>query len=103
VPQLVNFTEDHIDSIGASGSMAYCQVSGQSDLDKLDLSVRFNTRTYVWGKCLKGVTMEREDKVFTTPQVFKGLQKYNFSTVSLQEDFALGVGHAVSLRFELFE
>jgi hypothetical protein len=70
-------------------------------LDKLDLSTKFNTRTYLWGKCLKGVSMERDEKVYTTPKVFEKIHKYDFSTINIQQDFALGVGHGVSLKFEL--
>ena len=57
-PQLVSFTHDHIDSIGAAGSLSFCIVSGTSDLKDLNLTSSFNTRTYLWGKVPKGVRMD---------------------------------------------
>jgi len=71
VPQRLQFTDDHIDSIYSAGSIAYCTVSGSSDLERLGLDSGFNTRTYIWGKCAKGLTMERVEKVLTQPTVFK--------------------------------
>ena len=96
-PQLINFTQDHIDSIGAAGALAYCSVSGTSDLKSLDLSDVFSTRTYLWGKVTKGLAMDTHDHAFNVPSVFKQIQSYQFSNQFIQHDFAIGIGHSVQL------
>lgn len=80
-PQLVKFTDDHIEEIQASGSMAYARVSGQNDLTKQGLSeyhqkLGLQNRIYVWGSIQKGVQMNRQALVHQVPHYFSDLQPY---------------------------
>ena len=61
IPQRVNFTGDLIEDINASGSVAYCKVSGINDLAEMDIPQAkkeagsvYSYRTYMWGKIPKG-------------------------------------------------
>jgi len=58
-PQRVQFTDDNINEIHASGSLAYCKVSGTIDLEKQELSPMFTNRTYVWGIIPKGLSLSK--------------------------------------------
>lgn len=45
--------------------------------------------------------MERGARTILTPTVFKKIQSYSFSQTTILQDFAIGVGHAVNLKFIL--
>jgi hypothetical protein len=45
--------------------------------------------------------MKMHSTVHAVPQVFEELQTYNFSQLELQNDYAIGLSHAVKLTFGL--
>lgn len=98
-PRQIKFTQDNIVSIKAVGSIAYCNVSGTTDLTGLHLSNNYSSRTYIWGKVPKGMMLKNQGQVLAVPTVFKNLNTYNFSNTFIQNDFAFGVGHSVALNF----
>ena len=45
--------------------------------------------------------MSKQGYIHNTPTLFKDVQPYNFSNTYIQQDFAVGIGHALTLSFEI--
>lgn len=45
--------------------------------------------------------METHAQINIIPEKFTEIQKYNFSTVNIRHDYAIGVSHAVKVTFEV--
>ena len=102
----MQFTNDNIDKISASGSLAYCEATQivKEDpklLGKGDVNTDIKTQVYVWGYMPFGVNMKLNSVINPVPQVFREVDRYNFGKIHLNNDFALGVGHCLRITFEL--
>ena len=93
IPQQIQFTDESVDTIQAMGQIAYCQVHSIKNAGQPAL--------YLWGKIPAGLNMETYSQVNVIPEEFHALKPYNFSSVSIQQDFAIGLSHAVVVIFEL--
>ena len=71
--------DDVIDSVKASGQLAYCQVTAQPTKEQPEL----NQKVMVWGKIPRGLNMQLQDSVNTLPTEFKEIKMYNFSDVQI--------------------
>lgn len=56
---------------------------------------------YIWGQIPKGLNMEMHSQTNLIPREFTVIQPYNFSSIHINTDFAIGVSHAVKVTFEL--
>jgi hypothetical protein len=58
-------------------------------------------RVYLWGRVEKGVQMSKPSYTHLVPTQFKEVQPYHFSSICIQQDFALGIGHSVKLAIQV--
>lgn len=105
-PQMLTFTDDHIEEISASGSVGYCKVTGVNDLLKQGIPEEQQkssmvTRVFLWGHVGKGVNLSKQAHTHYVPTQFKEIQPYLFSSLSIQQDFAIGIGHSIKLTIKV--
>ena len=55
---------------------------------------------FVWGKFPRGLNMSLYGRVNEVPQLFKEVNRYNFSKLYLNENFGIGISHSVKFVLE---
>ena len=103
MPEPVVFPEDYakttknIESLHSRGALSYALVS----TIKSDGSSKVGDQTYLWGKVPAGLNMKLHSQTLATPEVLEEIAPYSFGQLMMETDFALGVGSAVKLVFQL--
>lgn len=86
-----------IDVMKARGSLSYALGSTIAS----DGSTVIGSQVFFWGKVPAGLNMKLYSQSLGTPEVLDEVSPYNFSKLMIETDFALGLGHAVKLTFQL--
>ena len=99
-PQLLQFTTDTVENISACGQMAYCTVNQIIPVGKPGANTMAQTM-FIWGKIQRGLNMQMNSQTNDIPHEFNEVKPYNFSSLVINNDFAIGVSHAAKITFEI--